>query len=100
VAPTAVPAVPVVDVHVAESKVSRGQTQEVSVDASTNDTVLVQVQFKGGKPITYRSKIGSSGTLVKKFKIPRSAPLGKAQIKVSVKGSASYSKTIDFLVTK
>jgi hypothetical protein len=100
VAPTAVPAQPVVDVHVASSKVPRGQTQEVSIDASTNDSVSVTIQFKSGKPISYRTKIGSSGMVVKKFTIPRSAPIGKAQIRISVKGAASYSKTIDFLVTK
>jgi hypothetical protein len=95
-----VPAQPVVDVHVSDTKVSRGQTQEISVDASTNDNVTVLIQFKSGKPITYRSRIGSSGTLVKKFKIPRSAPLGKAEIRIYVKGSATFSKTVDFLVTK
>jgi hypothetical protein len=100
VAPTAVPPQPVVDVHVASVKISRGQTQEVSIDASTNDSVTVTIQFKTGKPITYRTKIGSSGMLVKKFTIPRSAPIGKAQIKVSVKGAASFSKTIPFVVTK
>lgn len=100
VAPTAVPAEPVVDVHLAAQKVSRGQTDQVSVDASTNDTVTLLIQFKSGKPITIRSKIGGSGLLVQKFKVPKSAPVGKAVVKISVKGSANYSKSIAFLVTK
>jgi hypothetical protein len=100
VAPTAVPAQPAVDVHLAAQKVSRGQTDQVSVDASTNDTVILLIQFKTGKPITFRSRIGGSGTLVQKFRVPKGAPVGKAVVKISVKGAGNYSGTISFLVTK
>ena len=100
VGPTAVPAQPVVDVHLAASKVSRGQTEKVSIDASTNDDVTLTVRYSKGKPVAYHLKIGSSGMLVKKFTVPKTAPVGKAHIQVSVKGSASFAKTINFLVTK
>jgi hypothetical protein len=101
VAPTVVAPQPVVDVHLEASKVTRGQTQKLDVAASTDDVVMVTIQYKSGKPLIYRAKVGSTGKLSKTWKVPKSAPVGKATVKVVVdSGGTTVSKNFSFQVTK
>lgn len=99
-APTVVPTEAVVDVHLATAKVSRGHEEKVNVAASTDDQVAIEVRYRTGKPKLYRATVGSTGTAVTTWKIPKNAPVGKASIKISVSGAEMYSKTLSFLVTK
>lgn len=99
-APTVVPTEAVVDVHLASTKVSRGHEEKVNVAASTDDQVAIEVRYRTGKPKLYRATVGSTGTAVTTWKIPRTAPVGKGSIKISVSGAEMYSKILFFLVTK
>lgn len=87
-APTVVAPQPVVTVHVAARKVARGHVARIAVRASTNDRVTLQVYYHHGKPTTWQATIGSSGSLMRTWRIPRKAPVGPALIKVTVDGAA------------
>lgn len=101
VAPTAVAPQSVVDVHLTTTRIPRGHEIRLQVDASTDDVVTVSIRFKSGKPILYQGKIGSSGTLVKTWKVPKSAPLGKASVAITVAGKTDkYAKSLDFQVVR
>jgi hypothetical protein len=103
VAPVTLPVVPAIDVKVSDTKVSRGDTVKVDVEASTDDEVEVVVQYHSWKPKTYKGKVGSSGSLVETLTIPRHAPLGKATVKVTVSDPATtppQSKTFTLVVSK
>ena len=101
VAPTVVPVQPVVAVKLSDNKVSRGDTVKLAVDASTDDQVEIDVQYHKWKPKVYKSKVGSSGTIVQSWKIPKHAPIGKATVKVTVTGSTdTLTKTLDLEVTR
>lgn len=99
--PTVVAPQPVVDVKLETPKVSRGHAAKVTVDASTDDRVTVVVHYHRRKAATYHAKIGSSGTLVKSWKIPKTAPVGKAAVVVTVSGGAAkVSRKFVLFVTK
>jgi hypothetical protein len=100
-AATVVAPVAVVDVHLSTSKVSRGHTARIDVNASTDDLVTVLVRYHKGKSYTYKSKVGSNGSTSKKWKVPKSAPVGKATVMVTVQGAVDrYSQTLVLVITK
>lgn len=99
-APTLVAPQPAVAVHVASPRVARGRTEKISVDASTDNVVSMVIRYKTGKPVVFRSRVNGSGTLIKAWKVPRTAAVGKATVTITVQGSSSYTKTVTFTVTK
>ena len=107
--PTPVPTIPAtvspsvvsVAVRLSPSRIRRGQQARLTVAAAVANPVTAVVRYRHGKPVTYHGKIGSSGTYVKSWKIPKSAPLGKATLQVTVKSVVNpYSGTIPFEVVK
>jgi predicted dinucleotide-binding enzyme len=91
---------PVVDVRLATTKVSRGKTEKINIAASTDDVVVVTIRYRSGKPLVIKAKVGSSGTLVKTWTVPKSAPVGKASVKVVVESDGTQiSKSFTFQVT-
>src|SRR5579884_4086648 len=62
----------VVEVQVTPTKVKRGGTTHASISAPANDKVTLAVRYPHGKSVTYSATIGSSGKLVKSWKVPRS----------------------------
>jgi hypothetical protein len=90
-----------VSVELTPLHVKRGGTTRASITAGSNDKVTLVVQYHRSKPVTYRATIGSSGKLVKRWKVPRRAPLGKATVKVTVDGAGDpYNTTVTLLVTR
>jgi len=101
VAPTQVPAEPVVQVKVDVTKVSRGHAVKLDVTAATDDLVTVTFKYPKGRPILYHQKIGSSGELIQGFKVSKKAPLGKAVVTVTVAGSdGKYTKAFSLQITR
>jgi hypothetical protein len=83
------------------SRIRRGQQARLTVTAAVDNLVTVVVRYRHGKPVTYHGKIGGSGTYIKSWKIPKSAPLGKATLQVTVKSTLNpYIGTIPFEVIK
>ncbi len=98
---SAVPVEHVVSVELAPVHVKRGGTTRASITATSDDRVTLVVHYHRGKPVTYRATIGASGKLVKRWKVPRHAPLGKAAVKVTVDGTGDpYRTTVTLLVTR
>lgn len=96
-----VPVEHVVSVELSPLHVKRGGTTKATVAASTSDKVTMVVHYHTGRPVTYRAIVGSSGKLVKQWKVPRNAPLGKASVKITVAGTGSpYKTTVTMVVTR
>ncbi|MGH2442339.1 MAG: hypothetical protein ACRDFX_04150 [Chloroflexota bacterium] len=92
---------PLVEVHLDTAKVARGHRAKMTIKASTGDTVALRVQYRKWKPHTSHSKVGKSGNDTQTWKIPKHAPLGKAEVTVTVvDGGDSLSKTLSIQVTK
>jgi hypothetical protein len=96
-----VPVERVVSVELSPLHVKRGRTATASVTASADDKVTMVVHYNHGKTVTYRATVGASGKLVKQWKVPKNAPLGKAAVKVTVQGSGDpYVATATLLITR
>ncbi|MDQ2742933.1 MAG: hypothetical protein M3Z66_11655 [Chloroflexota bacterium] len=101
VAVTLVPVEQSVAVRLSPTHVRRGHHTKVQVIASSDDAVTEVMRFREGKSITYRAKVGASGTLLHSCKIPETAPLGKAVLTVSVRDAdKTVVESVSFLVTK
>ena len=101
VAPTQVPAQPVVQVSVDLTKVSRGHSVKLDITAATDDDVTVAVRYPKGKPSVFHQKIGGSGELIQKLRVPKKAPLGRAVVTVTVSGSdGKYTKAFSVEITR
>lgn len=101
VAVTLVPVEQSVAVRLSPTHVGRGHRAKVQVTASSDDAVTEVMRFHEGKSITYRAKVGASGTLLHSCKIPETAPLGKAVLTVSVRDAEkTVVESVSFLVTK
>lgn len=99
VAPTQVVVQQVVSVRLATSRVRRGHTGRLSVDASTGDKVLVTIHYRRGKPQVIRGAVGDSGSFTARWTVPGRAPLGRASAAVTVTGSTDHlTKSIAFTV--
>jgi hypothetical protein len=99
-APALLPSQPSVDVHLAPTHVSRGHAAKVQVQAPQDATVSVGVRYKGTKAYkVFHTKVGSSGTAVQAWTIPKNAPLGTAQVKVAVSGTGAPF-TLSLIVTR
>jgi hypothetical protein len=101
-APTAIPKpTVVVSVNLSPVRAKRGTAMRLTVQGTPDDRVSVVLQYHHGKPVTYHGKVDSSGTYTKTWKVPKLAPLGKAEVKVTVTGSQSaVPTTVDFVVLK
>jgi hypothetical protein len=100
VAAALLPAQPSVDVQLAPTHVSRGHTARVQVQAPQYAAVSVAVRYKGLKSFhVFHTKVGSSGTAVQTWKVPKNAPLGTAQVKVQVSGTGEPFK-LSLVVTR
>lgn len=90
-----------VSVEISPTKVRRGGQTRVSVTAEADDQVSMVLKFSHGKPVTYKTAVGRSGKLLKRWKVAKTAPTGKASITVDIVGSAThYTGTLAFTVTK
>jgi hypothetical protein len=93
-------------VEVTPVKVHRGGVTKAAITASPADKVTVVVHYKSGKPSTYKLTVGASGKVVKAWKIPRGAPVGKASIAITIDPSDRstlthpYTTTVTIQVTK
>ncbi len=98
---TLVPVEQSVVVRLSPTHVGRGHRTKVQVTASFNDDVTEVMRFREGKSITYRAKVGASGTLMNSRKIPATAPLGKAVLTVSVReAEKTVVESVSFQVTQ
>lgn len=101
VAPTLVPMQQSVVVRLSPTHVGRGHPTKVQVTASTNDDVTEVVHFREGKSATYRARVGASGTLTNSYKVPDTAPLGKAVLTVTVREEEkTIVESVSFQVIK
>jgi hypothetical protein len=104
--PTAPPKIvptpaPVVSAHLSPIRVARGHSAKLSVVAIPGADVVSVVQYHKGKPVTYRGTVGSDGVYTRSLKVPKNAPLGKANVQVTVKGMQQpYSAAFTLTVTK
>jgi hypothetical protein len=99
--PGTVPLAHTVSVELAPLHVKRGETAKASVTASATAHVSLVVHYHRGKPVTYRATIGTSGKLVKEWRVPKKAPLGKATVKVTVDGTGDpYVTTIPLVIIR
>jgi hypothetical protein len=81
--------------------VKRGTGVKLTVMGLHDEGVTAAVQYRRGKPVIYRGKVGSSGLYVKAWKVPKLAPLGAAHVKVTVDGpESSQPTTLDFVVLR
>jgi hypothetical protein len=100
-APTVVPHQQVVSVTLSPTHVKRGHRAKLAIKAAHNDRVTMVLRYRVGKPATYRARIGGSGTLVRRWRVPQSAPTGKASVRIRVTGnSTNYGTTVAFAVVK
>lgn len=96
-----VPVAHTVSVELAPTRIKRGAMAKASVSADADDKVVLVIHYHKGKPTTYRATVGTSGKLVKTWRVPKTAPLGKASVKVTVNGSGDpYSTTINLVVLR
>jgi hypothetical protein len=95
------PAPPTVSIRFAPLHVHRGQAAKLVVSAKENSgsVVVAVVRYARGKPVTYKGKVDGSGTYAKTWKVPTSAPLGKATVRIEVQGAGAPA-TVEFVVTK
>lgn len=104
--PTLAPIVVAPDTHsvaveISPTKVRRGGRTQVAVMAKADDRVTMAFQYVHGKPSAYRATIGRSGKLVKRWNVAKTAPIGKATIRIHVTGDGKEYKTlVSFSVTK
>jgi hypothetical protein len=90
-----------VAVQIAPTKVHRGGQTRVSITASPNDKVTMVVRYFHARPVTYHAGIGPSGRLIKQWKVARSAPVGKATVRIAISGDQQpYSGVLTFTVVK
>lgn len=77
----------VVNVNLAPTHISRGHVAKLKIMAQESAGVTIRIQYRGAKKASVsHSKVGSNGTLVKSWKIPKNAPLGTGQVKVDIEG--------------
>lgn len=101
VAPTLVAAREVVDVRLVTPRVARGHPAKLHVAASTDDAVTVTVRYRNGATNVYHARIGDSGALVKSWKVPTSAAVGKGTVTVTVEGNAqTFAKKLTLVVIR
>jgi hypothetical protein len=100
VAPTQIPQAATVDVHLAPTHVSRGKTAKIAVTAEQDAKVIITVQYHGQKKrSSVHTQIGDTGMLVKAWKVPKSAPLGKAKVTVAV-STQDHRFALQLTITK
>lgn len=99
--PTPAPARSLVVIHLSARKMKRGHALKLTVMSDSAARVTMVVRYSRGKPVIYHGKVSDSGTYTKAWTIPRSAPLGKAQVTVTVAGGNDpFVHTLTFTVTK
>lgn len=87
--------------EIAPTTVHRGSQAKVTITASANDKVTMVVRYYHARTVTYRAGIGQSGKLIKQWRVSRSAPLGKASVKIAISGEAHpYKGVLKFTVVK
>jgi hypothetical protein len=90
-----------VSVELAPLHVRRGGKAKASVSAAPDAKVALVVHYHRGKPVTFRATVGDSGKLVKQWRVPKTAPLGKAAVKVTVDGDGDpYVTTVTLTVVR
>jgi hypothetical protein len=100
VAPTQIAQGPIVDVRLAPTHVSRGKTAKVAVTAEQHAKVVISVRYHREKtPHILHTTVGTSGMLVRAWKVPKSAPLGKATVTVTV-STQDHPFALQLTVTK
>lgn len=100
-APTVVPQQQVVRVALSPTHVKRGHRAKLSVTAARHPRVTLVVRYRYGKATTYRATIGKSGTLVRRWTVPKRAPVGKASVRIDLSGAGKhYSTAVSFVVTR
>lgn len=101
IAPTEVATGSVISVKLSPTHLQRGQTATLRITAGAQDDVTTVLQYRDIKAKTSKTQIGDSKVLLKTWKVPTSAGIGKAQIKITVDDpDGQYSTTISFEVVK
>ena len=101
IAPTEVAPSSVISVKLSPTHLQRGQSATLRITAGAQDDVTTVVQYRDSKARTFKSQIGDSKTLTKVWKVPSSAGIGKAQLKITVDDpDGPYTTTISFEVVK
>lgn len=92
-----------VEAEVRPSKVHRGQTLRLFVEAtqSPKANVVAQLQFHSGKRHSYHKKLSSAGKSTFKWTIAPTAPLGQGTIRVKVSSPGiQQPPVVNFTVLK
>jgi hypothetical protein len=96
-----VAAASVVVVQLSPVRMKRGQTAKLTVKGSSGDPVTAVVHYRHGKPVTYHGKLSASGAYTKSWKVSKLAPLGKGNLKTTVKTTGSpFVNTVAFTVVR
>jgi hypothetical protein len=96
-----VPVVQSVSVELAPTHIKRGGTTKASVTAGADARVAFVVHYHSGKLTTYHAKVGESGKLTRHWRVPKTAPLGKGTVKITVQGAGDpYVTTIKLVVIR
>ncbi|MGI8968904.1 MAG: hypothetical protein ACR2GA_07365 [Chloroflexota bacterium] len=82
--PTQVAPQAVVEVHLAKMKISRGQKDEIAIEAATDSGVIIRVRYSHGTGINFRLKMGSTGQLQKAWTVSQTAATGRGHVVVTV----------------
>jgi hypothetical protein len=90
-----------VAVEISPTRVHRGGQTQVTVSGAPDVHVTIVVRYSQGKAITYRSSVGHSGKYLKKWTVSKTAPLGKARVKITLTGiEKPYTAVVSFTVVK
>jgi hypothetical protein len=101
IAPTEVVPISVISVKLSPTHLQRGQAATLRISADAQDNVTTVVQYRDTKAKTFKAEIGDSKMLTKVWKVPSSAGIGKAQLKITVDDpNGSYTTTISFEIVK
>jgi hypothetical protein len=78
---------------------------KVEVTASDGDLVTIAVRYPKVKPLTFKGKVDQTGVYVKTWTVSKSAPLGRASVKVTILSADKNAPSPDpfvigFTVTK
>lgn len=100
-APTVVPQKVDVAVHLSPAHLHRGQLASLRITAQSGDRVTVSLRYHGERPQTTRARVGRQGVWLRRWRIPRDAPLGAGTVRVSVSDSGKvYTASVGFTVVK
>lgn len=88
-------------VHLSPARVHRGKVTALRVAARTGDHLTVVLRYHQGRPRTIHARVVHRGVLIRRWRIPRWAPIGAGTIRVVVaQGGKTYKAWLHFTVLR